>query len=291
MDLVWNFMTEVYAPDYANGAPAPFFEYALSSTWMDKTYLHLDRLWLDGDKVVGFVFMEDLMKVFFSLRPGYEDMAEEMVEYAETWMPDFDGGRELVLFSGQTVLIEVIRRRGYTMAGEYVDLGFDLSTGKLEYDLPKGFHFVDPLRADPVKLAECTWKGFDHEDEGPFTGWTARDTGTEWNPQKAYNGMLSALIAPPPHGTPEYNVIIANEREEYVCFSGMWWVRENGLAYMAPLCTIPEYRKLGLAAAALSQHYRRLGPLGAKRMTGGGDAFYEKIGYNVPIRWQYWKKA
>lgn len=37
-------MTDIYDPYFANGAAAPFFEYALTSKWMDKEYLHLNRL-------------------------------------------------------------------------------------------------------------------------------------------------------------------------------------------------------------------------------------------------------
>ena len=36
INLVWNFMTDIYDPYFANGAAAPFFEYALTSKWMDK---------------------------------------------------------------------------------------------------------------------------------------------------------------------------------------------------------------------------------------------------------------
>lgn len=78
-------------------------------------------------------------------------------------------------------------------------------------------------------------------------------------------------------------MIIANEQEEYVCFSGMWWVPQNKLAYVESLCTIPEYRKKGLAAAAFSKHYSKLEPLGAEIMTGDGDGFYYKIGYEDGI--------
>ena len=79
MQLVWDFMEEVYEHSFGNGAPAPFFEYALTSSWMNKDYLHLNRLWLDGAQVVGFVFYEDpVTHVFFSLRPGYEELAEEI---------------------------------------------------------------------------------------------------------------------------------------------------------------------------------------------------------------------
>jgi len=292
INLVWDFMVEVYDRDFANGVAAPFFEYALTSTWMDKTYLHLDRIWLDGEKVVAFVFSEGAVTdVFCNLRPGYEDLAEEIIAYIEENIPDYDKGREIVLFPGQKALQQAVGNYGYKVAYESVDWAFDFQKGKLEYELPEGFHLVSDSEVDPVKLAECTWKGFNHEDKGPFINWNGKDTGTPWNPQKAYQGILSSIIAPPPHATYEYNVIIANEKDEYVCFSGMWWVSENKLAYMEPLCTVPEYRKMGLAAAALSEHYRRLKPLGAEMMTGGGSDFYKKIGYESEIRWLHFKKV
>ena len=53
--IVWDLLAGSYAE---NGVAAPFFEYAITSTWFDKRYLYLDRLWFDGDKAVGFVFYE-----------------------------------------------------------------------------------------------------------------------------------------------------------------------------------------------------------------------------------------
>lgn len=290
INLVWDFMVEVYDNRFANGVAAPFLEYALTSSWMDKSYLHLNRLWMENDRVVAFVFYENpVTNVFFNLRPGYEELAAELMTYAENCMPNF-GEQELVLFAGQEVLQKEVERRGYQVAWENVDYIFDFTKGDLAYPLPESFHFVDPLKADPVKLSVCMWKGFDHEDKGAFEHWDAKIEGEAWTPQRAYNGVHSATIAPPPHSTYEYNVIIANEAEEYVCFSGMWWVPENKLAYMEPLCTIPEYRGRGLAAAALSEHCRRLKPLGAELVTGGGGEFYKKIGYEDGIHWLHYKK-
>lgn len=289
-DLAWDFMTDIYTPHFDNGAAAPFFEYALTSAWMNKEYLHLDRLWLEGSKVVGFVFSEaSVTDIFFNLRPGYEELADEMVEYAVSAFPDCGDGRELVLFSGQKALIQAAEKRGYRTAYETVDLLFDFGKAELSYELPEGFHFVDPLKCDPLKLARCTWNGFNAEELGPFENWELPDSQVSWNPHKAYHGVLGPAIAPPPHATHEYNVIIADEKENYVCFSGMWWAAENRLAYMEPLCTVPEHRKKGLAAAALTRHYRRLKPLGAAYMTGGGDDFYRKIGYSDGIHWLHMK--
>ena len=74
----------------------------------------------------------------------------------------------------------------------------------------------------------------------------------------------------------ELGVIIADEQGEYACCAGMWWTPQNKLAYMEPLCTIPEYRNRGLAAAALSEMYRKMKKLGATHMTGGDNEFYKK---------------
>lgn len=71
----------------------------------------------------------------------------------------------------------------------------------------------------------------------------------------------------------------------------MWWTPENNLAYMESLCTVPEYRRRGLAAAALSELYRRLKPLGATHMTGGGDPFYAKIGFEPCVEWGYYERS
>lgn len=291
IQLAWDFMVDIYDPFFINGVPAPFFEYAITSSWMNKSYLHLNRLWLDGGRVVGFVFSEEpVTNIFFNLRPGYEELTEEMVEYAEKNMPNFKNKQELILFRGQNALVDTVREKGYVAVDENIERICDFRKTELNYPLPEGFHFVNPQKCDPVKLAICTWKGFNHEDKGAFENWQEEEQATPWNPAKAYNGILSSTIAPSPHATNEYNVIIANEQEEYVCFSGMWWVPKNKLAYMEPLCTIPEYRRKGLAAAALAKHYSHLKPFGAEIMTGGFDIFYSKIGYEDGIHWLRFRK-
>ena len=102
--------------------------------------------------------------------------------------------------------------------------------------------------------------------------------------------MIGPWLSPSPHATPEFNLVIADDKEDYGCFSGMWWVPENHLAYMEPLCTAPKHRRKGLAAAALSKHYHRMKALGATHMTGGSNPFYEKIGYGKGSHWTFWKK-
>lgn len=56
ISLVWDFLVDIYDRKTGSGVAAPFFEYALQSSWMDQSYSFLDRLWLDGDKVLLLCF-------------------------------------------------------------------------------------------------------------------------------------------------------------------------------------------------------------------------------------------
>lgn len=271
---VYQFMTEIYERDWRNGVPAPFMEYALSSDWMDKRYVHRNRIWFDGEKIVALVFYENpVTDVYFSLRPGYEFLAEEMIAYAGSDMPTVDDKKRLVIFGSQTALIEAARKAGWRREFSYWEKVRDFSE-PLERPLPEGYRFADaPL--DAAKISQCCWKGFGHEEEeGPWDG--------------SYEFDLSLLAAP--HATFEHAVAIENEAGEYVCYAGMWWTPENKLAYMEPLCTVPAHRRKGLAAAAMSELYRRMRPLGATHMTGGGDPFYDKVGFKPTIEWILWVK-
>ncbi|MBQ8202345.1 MAG: GNAT family N-acetyltransferase [Clostridia bacterium] len=270
---VYQFMTEIYQRDWSCGVPAPFLEYALCSEWMDKSLVHRNRLWFDGETIVAMVFYENpASDSYFSLRPGYEKLADEMVAYALSDMPKQDGQQRLVIFGAQKTLAEAAERAGLRRAFSYWDKVRDFAV-PMDYPLPEGYHFATaPL--DPAKCSECCWKGFNHEDEGPWDG--------------KYESALSLMAAP--HATHDLAVAVENGAGEYVCYAGMWWTPENKLAYMEPLCTVPEHRRKGLAAAALSELYRRTKALGATHMTGGGDPFYDKVGFEPLVEWNFWVK-
>lgn len=213
-----------------------------------------------------------------------------MIAYAETAFPDLEEPRELVLYAGQSALIRAAEKRGWRLVGEESWKIFDFSLGKLDFPLPEGYHFVPFGSVDPLKAARCLWEGFNSEELGPFESWDVPSRNDGRSPYELYHEVLKSTISPPPHATYEDEVTIADENDRYVCFSGMWWVEKNHLAYMEPLCTVPDCRGLGLAAAALSQHDRNLRPRGAVMMTGGGNPFYKKIGFQREIRSLYYRK-
>lgn len=275
---IYQFLLEIYERDWRNGVPAPFFEYAYAShaSWMDITYSYKNRIWEDRGTIAAFCFYENPPSdIYFCLRPGYEELAGEMIAYADKVMPNQGGNIQLILFGEQGALMAAAEKAGYVQAGECVEMQFDFEK-ELVYPLPDGFRLIPPQEIEFSKVGECCWKGFDHEQ-----------TEGEWNQQDVRN-QYQLLTAP--HATPKLGVAIADETGAYACYAGMWWTPENRLAYLEPLCTIPKYRRRGLAAAALSELYRRTKALGATHMTGGFDAFYEKIGGQPAVRWTFWKK-
>lgn len=62
------------------------------------SYTHKFRIWEEEGKIVAFVFHENpISDIYFSLRPGYEELAEEMVTYAVRDMPKLNDTHRLLL--------------------------------------------------------------------------------------------------------------------------------------------------------------------------------------------------
>lgn len=285
--MAWDFIVDVSNAMEEAGAgciEAPFFEYALTSTWMNRMYVHQNRFWLEEEQVVGFVFYESpVSSVHFVLRPGYDALADEMIDYAMGMFPNAETEKEFVFSQGQHALMVAAEKKGYALCEREREYRLNMEKSALDFPLPEGFHFVEPAEVDPVKLARCMWQGFNEWELGPFVNWQVPNDDSAWHPHRSYMGVEMNTMAPPPHSTYEYNVVIADEEGEYACFAGMWWVKENRLAYLEPLCTVPQYQHRGLAAAALTKHYQRFKALGGKYLTGGGSDFYRKIGYDTKV--------
>ena len=218
INLVWDFLVETYDWKKDCGRPAPFFEYALTSSWMDTSYSFLDRLWFDGDKVVAFVYYEaPVTDIYFNVRKGYEFLADELVDYAISNMPHFGGEQQFVLFDGQQFLKDAAAKRGFKQVYEWDELVFDFKN-ELNYELPQGYHFVDSKDIDIIKCSKLCWYGFGHGERGDFVDWDKYDDSMDWTPAKSHKGSLSRILSPSPHDTSQYNIVIADKNEEYVCF-------------------------------------------------------------------------
>jgi GNAT superfamily N-acetyltransferase len=270
---VYQFMIDHYSVDWRNGVPASFYEYAQVSYWTDLTQSHRNAVWEHHGKVVGFCFYETKVgEAFFSLDDTYEGIIPDMIRHAEQRLKADDNSLKLNIYSSQKNLVRIAQNMGYEKVREWSHGILDYTKAPLNYDLPQGFSFEAPGCFDMKKMIEASWRGFDH------------DTEPEGGVERGYH-LLAA-----PHATPGLDVLIKNAQGDYVCYAGMWVVPENHLAYLEPLCTVPEYRRMGLASAALSELYRRTLPLGATHMTGGKHEFYFALGYEPAVTWSVWQR-
>ena len=71
----------------------------------------------------------------------------------------------------------------------------------------------------------------------------------------------------------------------------MWYEPVNRIAYVEPVATDPDYRRIGLGKAAVWEGIRRSGELGAEVAYVGSDQlFYKSIGFKVLYKSNCWIK-
>lgn len=270
---VYEFLSANYTMDWRRGVCAPFFEYAQSHSMFDPTKTHRIALWEENSKLAAMAFYEmTLGEAFFAISDGYEFLCDQMIDHAENYLCDENGKVVMCPFNSQVAIGNALVDRGYTLSEQWTEAVYTYDKGALLYTLPKGFTFAASDDSyDLKKLNACTWKGFNHGDE----------------PEYDIDSFMHMNAAP--HARPDIDVTVVAPNGEYVCFGGMWIDKPNGLAYLEPLCTVPEYRHMGLASAVISELYRRTLSEGATHMTGGDNPFYYRLGFEEKFRYERWK--
>ena len=168
----------------------------------------------------------------------------------------------------------MLESNGYkTEYSEQINI-YRYENGFAELSLPDGFSCIS-LEGDIDfrKLNRCTWRGFDHGNDVEYD----------------IDEML--YMANGPHHRPDLGRIIVAPDGEYACYAGMWLDEKNGYAYLEPLCTQPEYRRMGLARYALTDAMKNTARFGARYCFGGDREFYTAMGFQTVLRRQVWEKS
>jgi len=73
---------------------------------MDISYSYKNRIWECDEEIVAFCFYENpVTDIYFCLKPGHEELALEMVTYADGNMVTNEEDIRFVLFGGQDALM------------------------------------------------------------------------------------------------------------------------------------------------------------------------------------------
>ena len=275
---VYNFLQETYDPITLNSFLLPqYFEYAHTHREFNPKLTHRFGLWEENDQIVGIACYEmDLGEVHLHYRKGYGFLLPELLDWAENELYTIkDGQRELRVWitDREPDKRQLLQNEGYELTRSHELLIFDYQNEFVIPSLPEGFALIDGMKVDYQKLHACFWKGFNRGD----------------TPDDNVDCRVHNFNAP--HFDLSLMKIVVAPNGEYACALGMWFDEKNKYAYLEPLATVPEYRRLGLATIALMEAMKKTKGLGATFCFGGWNEFYPAIGFEKIGEQELWSKS
>jgi predicted N-acetyltransferase YhbS len=281
--LVDNFLISHYEPGNQDGNwIEPAWEYMHNHPYLDNSSLGKIGIWEDDGNIVAVAHYESrLGEVFFEFHPQYRHLQNELLGYAETNLyGTTDEGKSFV-----HVFVNDFDRELISLVGMHSYLKDDNETRTLmqfvipnpfpAITLPEGFR-LKSLSDDCnwTKIHRVLWRGFNHPGEPPED---------EIEDRKK---MLEA-----PNFKYDLKIVVETPNGQFASFCGMWYEPVNHYAYVEPVATDPDFRRMGLGKAAVLEGIRRCGILGATVAYVGNDlAFYQAMGFKKVYSSECWVK-
>lgn len=238
-------------------------------------------IWEDSGEMVGVVHYElEMGQTYFEIGRDYSYLKKDMLEYAQEHLyRDVDKGRLLEVYINET---------DHEFEAIAEDLGFqrdqnrkeDMSRLKIAHpfpriNVPEGF-LLKSLQDDNDlnKIHRVLHRGFDHPGEPPEDGIEGRKK------------MQSA-----PNFRKDLTIVLEAPDGNFVSFCGMWYEAVNRFAYVEPVATDPDYRRMGLSTVTVLEGIRRCKELGATcAYVATVTPFYKSMGFRVIYSKCLWVK-
>ena len=275
---VYRFLEESYDFDTLNSYLLPhYWEYAHYLQWFDYIRAHRMGLWEADDKLVGIAAYEmDPGVAHLHTSPEYSYLLPELLDWAEKELAVTKEEKQSLgiwTTSREAAKREMLDGRRYRLVHEEPVKIFRYENPFVERKLPDGFSVISGVDVDYIKLTECFWRGFDHDEVPPAIN--VDGNVKVWNAPHADKSLMTIVVAP---------------NGKYACALGMWFDKRNKYAYLEPLATVPKYRRMGLATIALTEAMKKTKALGAEYCFGGGREFYTAIGFEHICNREIWER-
>ncbi len=237
-------------------------------------------IWEAHGQIVGVVHPEHAMGLaYFEIDPEYASLKREMLTYAEEQMSTCkEGARRLRAFINdedddfQKVASEMayVKGRGCEEMSHLV-----IPAPFPAIPVPPGFRLKSLADDNDLrKIDRVLWRGFDHGDEPPDDGIDDRKF------------MQSA-----PNFRKDLNIVVEAPDGNFVSYCGMWYEPVHAIAYVEPVATDPEYRRMGLGSAAVLEGVRRCGEMGATvACVGATRPLYLSLGFRLVYNSALWER-
>lgn len=270
---IGGFLIENHLPGNRDGNfLEPIWEYAFYHPSLEKDTLEKIGIWEDTGTIVGVAHCEWHMgEAFFEIHREYPHLKSRMLDYAEKYLfgTTREGQRYLKVFVNDfdNELEHLVIVRGYqkdtTQKRPLSQMKIPLSY-QPEISIPDGFRLLSLAEDNDLgKLNHLLWQGFYPEIKSPSTDKVGR--------QKQQSA---------PSYRKDLNIIVVAPDGEYAAYAGTWIETTNNYAVLEPVCTSPEYRRMGLGNAAVLEGIRRCAELGASLVyVGSEQPFYLTLGF------------
>lgn len=263
----------------------PIWEYMHHHPALDDSAIEKIGIWEDEGKIVAVAHYEwHVGEAFFQFHPAYKYLRQEMLDYAEenlTGQSNKDGRKYLSAYINDIdeEFTSLVQSRGYK-EDEKSDrpmYQFVIPTPFPSITLPEGFHLTSLAEdCDWGKVNRVLWRGFNHEGEPP-----AGEDELE-SRRKMFDT---------PSARRDLKIAVRTARGDFVSFCGIFYEAPHCFAYVEPVATDPDFRRLGLGKAAVLEGIRRSSELGATMAYVGSDqAFYQAIGFRKVFNSACWIK-
>lgn len=258
----------------------PRWEYMHYHPLIRQVDLDTIGIWETRGAIVGVVHPEhDMGTAYFEIDPEYGELKAEMLRYAEAHLgTEKDGVRRLRVFVNDDdhELQRLASEMGYVKAGGCEPMShLSIPDPFPEIPLPTRFQLKSLAEENDLrKVDRVLWRGFNHGDEPPEDGIGDREF------------MQSA-----PNFRKDLNVVVEAPDGQFVSYCGMWLEPVHALAYVEPVATDPDYRRMGLGRAAVLEGVRRCGGEGARvACVGSAQPFYRSMGFRRVYNRSAWQR-
>jgi len=284
--VVSDFLMVHHQPGNADGNwIEPAWEYMHFHPALDSANMGRFGVWEEGGEIVGIVHYEWRMgEAFFQFHPAYKHLRNGMLTYAEanlTGISQKDGRSYLSAYvnDNDAGFLSLVQERGYErdVHGDRPISRFDIPDPFPPLFLPNGFRLTSLAEeCDWAQVHRALWRGFDHGDDVPMNEEEFESRRRMFDTPKARRDLKIAVKAP---------------NGDFVTFCGMFYESTGRFAYVEPVATDPDYRRMGLGKAAVLEGIRRCGALGAEVAYVGSDQdFYLALGFKKLYATQSWVK-
>lgn len=228
----------------------------------------------DNGIIVGLATYErDLGEAYFCLDEKYNHFKSKLITYS---LHNLILGNEIkiLLPDGDLEYQQAAVQKGFIPTTQKTSVAV-MDINRHFYTLPEGFRIMsfDDEDFDVERYYNAIWRGFNNQRQR-----NERET-ESMNKREGINA---------PHLNLNLRILVVASNGDYAAHCGMWCIPGSEYAYVEPVFTLPEYRKLGLGKAAVLEGINRCGILGAKQAyVLSSQQFYYNIGF-YPIQNESW---